>query len=572
MFCGLPGRAAASLHSAVERSGETAVARTATAVFLAVLVLVAGCGGSGTRAKTPKFPLRSFPTLRVEVSAGVDSLDPGLSYTAECWQSLWNVYLSPYGYQHVNGAAGSQVVPFLADGMPNVSSGGRVYEFHLRKGLRYSNGKPVLAADFAYAIRRLYLLDSVGAPLFDDVVGAGVAAARRGPISGIETDDFKRSITVRLKRPSASFINALASLFAAPVPQSTPSRDQTLEPIPSTGPYRIEQVRWPKEFTLTRNRRFEPTETVPATNPDRIVVSVVKGGRVAFEQLVAGDADYADVPIAPASLVQARRKNRLQLRPQTDADLHYFFMNTTRRPFSDVRVRRAVNYALDRRQLVEIFGGQAVASENILPPLYPSYRRHDLYPYNLEKAKALVLQAGAKGAHVTVFAPTQPEQARAAAVYLERQLTAIGLKPSPAAKLLPPARYWTAVGSKSTQAQIGYAFWMQSIPSPLAWFEPLLEGDKTGGLANTNYSFADSAALNAGINRLAREPELSAEVNAQWAALDRRAMRWAPIAPFLNTRSFDALSTRIDLRCYVSNALYGVDYGRLCPKRGPEAS
>jgi len=48
-------------------------------------------------------------------------------------------------------------------------------------------------------------------------------------------------------------------------------------------------------------------------------------------------------------------------------------------------------------------------------------------------------------------------------------------------------------------------------------------------------------------------------------------MRWAPIAPFLNTRSFDALSTRIDLRCYVSNALYGVDYGRLCLKRGPEA-
>jgi len=535
------------------------------------LVLVAGCGGSGSKAKESTFVLRSFPTLRVEIGTGVDSLDPGLSYTAECWQSLWNVYLSPYGYQHVRGKASSQIVPALAEGMPDISSDGRVYEFRLREGLRYSNGKPVQAADFAYAIRRLYRLDSVGAPLFDDIVGASVAEARRGAISGIRTDDSTRSITVHLKRPSASFINALASLFAAPVPRSTPSRDQTLEPIPSTGPYRISQVRWPREFTLTRNRHFRPTEAVPGTNPDRIVVSVVKGAKVALEQLVAGSADYADVPIASASLERAKRKNRLQLRAVTDASTYYFFMNTTQRPFNDLRVRRAVNYALDRRQLVELFGGQAAVSENILPPIYPSYRRHDLYPYDLAKARALVRQAGAKGARVTVFAPTEPVQARAAVLYLGRQLAAIGLKPSSAAKLLPPAQYWVAVGNKSTRAQIGYAFWTQSIPSPLAWFEPLLSGAKTSGLANTNYSFTDSAALNAGIDRLAREPELTAEVDAQWAALDRRAMRWAPLAPFLNPRSFDALSTRIDLRCYVPSTLYGVDYGRLCLKRGPGA-
>jgi len=535
---------------------------------LAALVLAAGCGGSGSGAKAPKFVPRSFPTLRVEIGAGADSLDPGLSYTAESWQSLWHVYLSPYSYEHASGAAGSRIVPALAEKMPGISGAGRVYEFRLREGLRYSNGKSVRASDFAYAIRRLYLLDSVGAPLFDGIVGANVAAARRGPIAGIETDDYSRSITVRLKQPSASFINTLASLFAAPVPQSTPSRDQTHTPIPSTGPYRISQVRWPKEFTLTRNRYFKPTETVPKTNPDRIVVSIVKGGRAALEQLVAGEADYAGVPIALASLEQAKRKNRLQLRAYTDANTQYFFMNTKLRPFNDVRVRRAVNYALDRERLVEIFGGQAVPTENVLPPLYPSYRRHTLYPYNLAKARALVRQAGARGATVTVFSPTRPAEARAAVLYLRRQLVAIGLKPSPAPKLLPPAQYWTAIGRKSARAQIGYAFWIQSLPSPLDWFEPLLSGGKTSQLANTNYSFADSAALNAAIDRLAREPELTADVNAQWAALDLRAMRWAPLAPFLNMRSVDALSTRIDLHCYVSNALYGLDYGRLCLKRG----
>lgn len=512
--------------------------------------------------------LRSFPTLRVDVSDGVDSLDPGLSYSVECWQSLWHVYLSPYGYQHVNGKASSQIVPVLAEDMPDISKGGRVYEFHLREGLHYSDGNLVQASDFAHAIRRLYLLDSVGASLFDDVVGSGVAEARRGLISGIKTDDYTSSITVRLKRPSASFINALASLFATPVPQSTPSRDQTNEPIPATGPYKISQVSWPKTFTLVRNRQFRPIETVPETNPDRIIVSVVTGGKEALDQLVAGDADYAGMPIAPAALEQAKSKNQLQFRAYTDASTHYFFMNTTLKPFNDVRVRRAVNYALDRRHLVEVYGGQAVASENILPPLYPSYKKHDLYPYDLAKATALVRQAGARGARVTVFAPTQPVQARASVLYLARQLSAIGLKPRAKVRLLPPAQYWTAVGNKSTRAQIGYSFWSQSIPSPLAWFKPLLSGDKTSEFANTNYSFADSADLNAGIDRLAREPELAPEVNAEWAALDRRAMRWAPLAPYLNPRSFDALGTRIDLRCYVSNALYGLDYGRLCLKRG----
>jgi peptide/nickel transport system substrate-binding protein len=536
-------------------------------VLLGALVLVAGCGGSGGEVKTPRFVLRSFPTLRVEIGAGADSLDPGLSYTAESWQSLWNVYLSPYGYEHANGAAGSQIVPALAEEMPSISSGGRVYEFQLRKGLRYSNGKPVHASDFAYAIRRLYLLDSVGAPLFDDIVGADATAARRGLISGIETDDSSRSVTVRLKRPSANFIYALASVFAAPVPQSTPSRDQTHTPIPSAGPYTISQVRWPKEFTLTRNRYFKPTETVPATNPDRIVVSIVEGGRAALDQLVAGDADYAGAPIAVASLEQAKRKKRLQLRDYVDANTQYFFMNTTLRPFNDVRVRQAVNFALDRERLVEIFGGQAVPTENILPPLNLSYRKHTLYPYNLAKARALVRQAGARGANVTVFGPTRPAEARAAVLYLTSQLAAIGLKPSPSPTLLPPAQYWTTIGSRRARAQIGYAFWAQSLSSPLSWFEPLLSGDETRQLANTNYSFADSAALNAAIDRLAREPELTSEVSAQWAALDRRAMRWAPLAPFLNTRSVDALSTRIDLHCYVSSAIYGLDYGRLCLER-----
>jgi peptide/nickel transport system substrate-binding protein len=532
-----------------------------------VLAVGVGCGGSGETSKDlPRFKTRSFPVLRVEIDAGADSLDPGLSFTSESWQSLWNVYLSPLGYAHANGRTSTRIVPALAEKMPDISGGGLVYEFRVRKGVRYSNGKFVLASDFGYAIRRLYLLDSFGAPLFDDVLGAGVSAARRGPISGVRSNDLTRTVTIHLARPNPSFLDALASVFAAPVPQSTPSNDQTRHPIPSTGPYKISQVRWPKEFTLTRNRYFEATDTVPSTNPDRIVVSIVRGSRTAFERLVAGQADYAGAPIALASLERAEKKGMVQLRTSPGASTHYFFMNTTVRPFNDIRVRRAVNYAIDRRRLANVFGELAVPTENILPPLYPSYRKHDLYPYNIWRARALVRRAKAVGAPVTVYGLTSPASARIATLYLVQQLAAIGLKPSSAPTLLPPALYWSRIGSRLTRAQIGYAFWIQVYPSPFEWFESLLGTDQIHGLANTNYSFADIAPVNAEIERLAREPELNDDVNARWASLDRLAMQWAPLAPFLSERQVDAFGPLVDLRCTTVNALYGLDYGRVCLK------
>jgi peptide/nickel transport system substrate-binding protein len=532
-----------------------------------VVALVAGCGGSSTGEKQKKVAVHPFPTLRVAIGAGADSLDPGLSYSFETWQSLWNVYLSPYGYAHASGEAGTQIVPVLAESMPSISDGGRVYEFRLREGLRYSNGKRVLAGDIAYAIRRLYLLDSVGAPLFDDIVGASLDQARRGAISGIETDDISRTVTIHLNKPSSTFLNALAGLFASPVPRSVQVRDRTSKPIPSTGPYRIVEVRWPKSFTLVRNRYFEPTETVPRTNPDRVAVSIVSGGKQALDRLTGMEVDYSEAPIALSSLEQAEGKGLVQLRAHTDPEIHYFFMNTTLKPFKDVRVRQAVNFALDRKQLVTIFGGSGIPTENILPPLYPSFRKHKLYPYDLERAKLLVREAGAKGVSVTVYGPTQPATARVAVEYLQSQLRAIGLEPKQAPKLLPPSRYWAAIGDRSSHAQIGYAFWAERAPNPLSWFGPLLDGDQTGQLANTNYSFADSESIDAAIARLAREPELDDSVDTQWAALDRSAMRWAPIAPFMNTRSTDAFGSRVDLGCYTSSPVYGLDYGRICLER-----
>src|SRR5205807_6633255 len=129
-------------------------------LVIGIALFAAACGGkkssSGTTAQTQTSgggtsQQKTFPNFNIVYDTGTDYLDPGLSYTVQGWAVMWNVYLSLLGYKHVNGPDGATLVPALATDMPQVSSDGLTYKLTLRKGLKYSNGKPVKATDFRYA-------------------------------------------------------------------------------------------------------------------------------------------------------------------------------------------------------------------------------------------------------------------------------------------------------------------------------------------------------------------------------------------------------------------------------------
>src|SRR5947209_2343154 len=147
---------------------------------LAALALVtAGCGGAASSAGGPpaaaaatKPTLRAatagpaFPVFRVAQDTSIDYLDPGLTYSPEGLNVIWNVYLPLLGYRHVSGAGGATIVPYLARALPAVSANGRTYTLFLRDGLKYSNGQPVKASDFKATVERDFKLDSPGAGYF----------------------------------------------------------------------------------------------------------------------------------------------------------------------------------------------------------------------------------------------------------------------------------------------------------------------------------------------------------------------------------------------------------------------
>src|SRR6266511_1392735 len=428
-------------------------------------LLVAACGGGGKKTESTTTTAgggsqqKTFPNFQIIYDTGTDYLDPGLSYTVQGWETMWNVYLSLLGYKHVNGPDGATIVPALAEDLPQISSDGKTYTLTLRKGLKYSDGTAVKASDFKYAIKRDFLVDSPGVGFFTNIVGADqFSKTKKGDISGITANDATGKITIKLAKPQGDFQNILATIFAAPVPANTPAKDQSTHPTPSTGPYMIQSYTPSRQFVLVRNPNFKPTDDVPATNPDKMTVKIVEDDSAALQQVINGQADFDFHPIPVDRLASVQQQHGDQLKIFTPANTYYFFMNTRLKPFDDVRVRQAVNYAIDRNALVRLYGGLATPTENILPPTYPQYKKHTFYPHNLAKAKQLVAQSGDKGMAVTVWNHDRGLDPKATA-YLVDVLNSIGFKAKE--KVINSTIYWTTVGNQATKAQIGFADWFQ---------------------------------------------------------------------------------------------------------------
>jgi peptide/nickel transport system substrate-binding protein len=540
-------------------------------VFAMALVSVAiGSSGhsrsTGADAAGAAAAERPFAEFRV-IEDSVDYLDPGLSYTIQGWAPMFYVYLSLLGYRQVGGPAGATLVPVLATKMPVVSEDGRTYGLTLRPGLTYSNGIAVKASDFKYTIERLFRINSPGIGFFSNIVGAAkFAKTRRGGISGIVTDDATRRITIHLAKPQGDFANILAMIFAAPVPAGTPAKDASAHPIPSTGPYVISSYTPSRGFTLVRNPHFRPLPHFAATNPDKITVRLIQDGSIALQQTINGQADYDfnTIPVERLGTVQARYGSRLKV--YTPANTWYFFLNTRTPPFEKLAVRKAVNYAIDRRALVRLVGGLAKPTENVLPPTYPQFKKHTLYPHNLAKARALVQRAGATGAHVTVWTEANPAfpEFKMSGEYLTDVLGKIGLNAT--LKALDPNVYFQTIGNQTTKAQIGITSWYQDYPHPLDWFDVLLNGERITPTHNNNNSNANVPGINKTIDRLKRAPTLTPKVNAEWAALDKQVMEQALWAPYINHEQTDFFSSDIDLSCYVNHVLFLFEWGHICKK------
>jgi peptide/nickel transport system substrate-binding protein len=532
---------------------------------LAVLVLaavaaigLASCGGgdetsggNGEKGGILNATYASFP----------DFMDPALSYSAEGWTAMAEVYLPLLTYKHANGEEGSEVIPALAKELPEISDDGKTYTLFLRPGLKYSDGTPVKASDFPFSVERMIELNSPGSPFYLSIEGAEkFAETKQGPIPGIKADDKTGEIVINLEKPRGTFENELALMFVALLPQDTPIEDMSADPAPGAGPYMITKSQPGKGWEYKRNPYWEKANgkampDLPAGVVDGAKVTVVRNEQTQVDDVENGTFDWMQPPPPSSRYAEVKEKfEGTQFRVEPTISTYYFWMNTQEPPFDDVKVRQAVNYAVDDKALERIYAGQLSGSQQILPPGMPGYEEFELYPYDLAKAKEMIKEASPSDMEITVWTDDESPN-NEAGEYFNEVLTDLGFDTN--LKILSADNYSTVIGNLSTpNLDAGWLNWFQDYPHPNDFFQPLLAGESISPTNNYNFAQFDDPAVNKKIAELGEE-QLGPEQEAAYAELDEEVMEKAPWAPYGNRTVSTFVSDAINLDSVIFNLTMG---------------
>lgn len=488
---------------------------------------------------------------------GFDSLDPAILVNTSPAHLLGLTNDGLVTLDHAGGSAGVQVVPDLATALPTPGDGATTYAFKVRPGIRYSDGRPVRARDFRYAIERLFRLRSPGVPFYAGIVGS--RACRAHPHScrltrGIVTDDRTRRVTFHLDASDPDFLAKLAQPYAFAVPDGSAPYEATRTPLPATGPYRIVRYRPGRDLELVRNRRFR--EWSRAAQPDGYPdVIVWRFGSPLHASLTAIERGRADWVRNRGPLPDDRRREILlrhagQVHVNRVPETVYAVMNTREPPFDDVRVRRALNLALDRRAFARFFDG--VPTCQVVPAQMPGHSPYCPYTRNatprgvwtapdLAKARHLVAASHTKGMRVRVLDAVRSPPLDA----LVALLRDLGYRAS--VRLAPGRAYNRVAPDSRNHVQIASGGWGTDYPAASDFFDIKLScrALRLASPLNTNDSLFCDRHIEAEADR-ARRRALTDPAAAErlWEHVYRDVVDQAPWLFAATPRYTDLVSKR----------------------------
>jgi peptide/nickel transport system substrate-binding protein len=487
-----------------------------------------------------------------------DLWDPAIAEYAPTWPVLGVTHDGLVAYQKSPGPSGTTVVADLAVSLPQISEDGLTYRFVMRDGVRFSTGVVVTPADFRRGIERSVALNKYAANLFGAL--AGVRRCHREPArcdlsEAIEIDGS--AITIKLRRPDALLLDNLALPFGSVVPASTPLEEQSLTDLPGTGPYMVTRLDH-EALELERNPEFE--EWSAAAQPDGYVdgITWTFGDRLssAFDRLLAGDLDVLMDEPATDDLATLLGEHPDQAIVNPLPVTTSFGFDVRRPPFDDVRVRRAVSFAVDRARIAQRQGGPGLVriTCDVLPPSLPGFEAACPYTLrpgagvwsapDLRRARTLVGAAGARDAEVTVVLPGKDYPIiRAVLLEVAPVLRDLGLRTRTVAA--PGDDYFSEVFDVAAKDHPAVFVW--------SWYADI---PRTGHFLETQFDCADGGGPNAfGFC----DPRLDARIEAaknlelrdpgaatrEWTAVDHAMVDRAYLAPLTNRVETHAVSRRV---------------------------
>jgi YVTN family beta-propeller protein len=479
-------------------------------------------------------------------------------------------------FDRVGGSDGAQLVPDLARSLPAAADGGLTYTFRLRPGIRYSNGQLVRPEDFRHAMGRDF---AVGDPDFQNIVGGAACLAHPAACDlsrGVVADDSAGTVTFHLVAPDPEFLDKLAGSDAVAVSAGTPDRPGGFHALPATGPYELAS-HTPNEDTFVRNPYFREWSHAaqPDGYPDRIVLRTGASVEAAVTAVEQGRADYTIDPPPPDRLgdIQTRFASQLHTNPN-DVTIQ-MLLNTRVAPFTDVRVRRALNYAVDRAKLAQLLGQDSHPTCQLLPPYIAGYQRYCPYTLHpnaagtwsapdLATAERLIAASHTRGTRITIWSqPGYLTDFTTTARYLASLLDRLGYPTH--IKTFSLVQYaWGLFADPRTKAQALLNVATPLYPSASQFLGPDAHNGSTScnrigswarGYPNPT-EFCDPQ-FDATVNSaLAAQAAGSPTATALWAKADRQFTDQAPVVDFDTPSITDFVSHRVG--DYQYNAQTGI--------------
>jgi len=558
------------------------VRRHSRSALMAVLAIgsvlaIAACGSSSSSSTTTTSSSsgtstsKSGGTVTLLMGTAPDSLDPQFGYTTQAAEPDWLSYTGLITYARANGIPGTALIPGLATALPKITDGGKTYTMTLRKGLVFSNGKPVTASDFTYTVERAIKIPWGGSGQFTTAQIVGATAYSTGKaksISGITTNNSTGQIVIHLNAAYGAFENVLAFPALGVVPTGTPFKNEPNSPPPGVGPYMITNIVPNASFSLVKNPQWAKMNLpgIPAghVNVNVKISSNVDANALSVLNNTADFFDWADT--IPGSLLPQIKSQAADRFTQVNlgASTYYIFLNSKAKPFSSQLAREAVVTGLSLPAMNRLSSGTLAYGCYFLPPAIVGHPTGVPCPYgnpaaggNIAKAKQLVTQSGMAGTPVTVWSETRSPRQQWMTYYTSF-LNQIGFKATQ--KVIADATYFTTIGNLKLNPQTGFADWNQDFPNPIDFYL-LLSGQAILPTNNENFGQINDPHINSEVNKLGPVPTANLHsVQSEWQALDEYTAKKAYLAVFGYQTFPKFTSNRINYGAAIFSPLYGWDW------------
>jgi peptide/nickel transport system substrate-binding protein/oligopeptide transport system substrate-binding protein len=458
--------------------------------------------------------------LQTAFQSDPTTFDPQVCYDATCWDNMEMIFNRMYDY--VTG--GTTLQPQAASAFPVVSGGGKVYTFAIRKGMEFSNGNPVTAADFAYTYSRI-CNPATKSPVVGFWTGvSGCTAYAKHPtgyVSGIKVLSTY-SLQITLTQPNSAFVYVLAMPHASVIPTGTGAQ-QAQHPLGS-GPYELVSYTPGQSIVLTKNPHYW-NKSLPYTNGVNEKLGV--SPQVQLLELEKGQLDLMGDTLPNSSYLSVANNPTLkkQLVQSAGLDTYFLTLNTKMKPFNNPLVREAVSYAINRSALLKYVNGLGQVATGFIPPGVKGYTAANLVnPLNVAKAKALLAKAGFPNGFTTSMYSWNTQPWTNLDTALQQQLAAVNIKVNVHAIQQSTFFQLAATPNKTPMT---LTFWIADFPDASDFFNALVScaSDIPGG---QNYPFYCNHAMDAQVNQGLANPSSAA---AHYVAAQKLLLKDNPVVP-----------------------------------------